>query len=530
MCVVPILFYALIFAIWGNNALPSARTQGWVGKATGEPPSASDVFSLIEFKAVKWSCFGGLLTTWAGMFIVVGFSSTLDVAAISMDMGEVLSTDSEVRLREKVDTEVCVFSADSALASNFINLSLFNSLHSSQLITVGVSNFISGLFGGFTGSYIFSQTIFQYRTRCWSRWVGVIVAGSELFIFFLQHDVLSFSPLFFFGATLIFIGFDLLIEWLYEIREKLLSQEYFVLVLTFVAIQVFGIDAGVIIGVFLSVVDYTRTTSAQDHKHYVRKIERRSRKVRSLERWKRVQAIAYNGQVFTFELRGVLYFGNSIQLLRMLFRSIGIDSDKAFDFDAMHSSRPGRHIASPPPPRRGTGARIPTKKLERRRSSGGKIFPRFIVLDFHNVQTVDASAIRTIQQFVQTANKHKIVVCAAGFTPRIRSFLEASKVISKDPPSSSATKLLTFVSVSKSLEFCEECLIDELQGDPELMSPEKISPKHIRSTSLQDINVVEPHSLLRLIHVLLGRKRGSTLEVDQGLVLDEVSGSESRTV
>ena len=182
--------------------------------------------------------FAQLMTTWAGMFIVVGFSSTLDVAAISMDMGEVLSTDSE-------------------------------------LITVGVSNFISGLFGGFTGSYIFSQTIFQYRTRCWSRWVGVIVAATELGIFFLQRDVLSFSPLFFFGATLIFIGFDLLIEWLWEIREKLLSQEFVVLVLTFTAIQALGIDAGVILGVVLSVVDYTRTTSAQDHKHYVRKIERR---------------------------------------------------------------------------------------------------------------------------------------------------------------------------------------------------------------------------------------------------------------
>lgn len=188
MCAVPLLFYALIFLAWGPGAIAEARGQGWVGKATGEPPSAADVFGLVDFGAVRWECFPRLMTTWMGMFVVVGFSSTLDVAAISMDMGEVLSTDSE-------------------------------------LITVGVSNFISGMCGGFTGSYIFSQTIFQYRTRCWSRWVGVIVACSELGIFFLQRDVLSFSPLFFFGATLIFIGFDLLIEWLWEIREKVRRGE-----------------------------------------------------------------------------------------------------------------------------------------------------------------------------------------------------------------------------------------------------------------------------------------------------------------
>lgn len=67
-----------------------------------------------------------------GMVFVVSFSSCLDVAAISMDMGEALDTNSE-------------------------------------LITIGISNFICGLFGGFAGSYIFSQTIFTYRTGCLSR-------------------------------------------------------------------------------------------------------------------------------------------------------------------------------------------------------------------------------------------------------------------------------------------------------------------------------------------------------------------------
>jgi SulP family sulfate permease len=33
-----------------------------------------------------------------------------------------------------------------------------------ELITVGLANAVSGLSGGFTGSYIFSTTVFTYRT------------------------------------------------------------------------------------------------------------------------------------------------------------------------------------------------------------------------------------------------------------------------------------------------------------------------------------------------------------------------------
>ncbi|CAN0458745.1 unnamed protein product [Scytosiphon promiscuus] len=37
---------------------------------------------------------------------------------------------------------------------------------------VGWSNVVSGLFGGFTGSYIFSQTIFNLRAGVSGRGVG----------------------------------------------------------------------------------------------------------------------------------------------------------------------------------------------------------------------------------------------------------------------------------------------------------------------------------------------------------------------
>lgn len=86
-----------------------------------------------------------------------------------------------------------------------------------ELITVGVSNFISGMFGGFTGSYIFSQTIFSFRTGFHFRAVAVVMILLQVTVFVVTVDPLSFIPLFFFAATLIFIGIDLMLEWLLEV-------------------------------------------------------------------------------------------------------------------------------------------------------------------------------------------------------------------------------------------------------------------------------------------------------------------------
>jgi len=126
-------------------------------------------------------------------------------AAISMDMGEALDTNNE-------------------------------------LMTVGISNLLSGLTGGMTGSYIYSQTIFTYRTGCRSRWIGILVALTFVAVVVSTVNFLEVTPLFFLGSTLLFIGFDLMFEWLIEVRHKLLFSEYAVLLATFFAIQFLGIN------------------------------------------------------------------------------------------------------------------------------------------------------------------------------------------------------------------------------------------------------------------------------------------------
>lgn len=99
-----------------------------------------------------------------GMTFVVSFSSCLDVAAISMDMGQALDTNNELMT---VGISNCKF---------FLMTSLCTS--SSIFTKCAFLVVVSGLLGGFTGSYIFSQTLFTYRTGCRSRWIGILVGLS----------------------------------------------------------------------------------------------------------------------------------------------------------------------------------------------------------------------------------------------------------------------------------------------------------------------------------------------------------------
>ena len=111
------------------------------------------------------------------MVLVVAFSSSLDVAAIEMELGVALNYDKELTM-------------------------------------VGMSNLFSGMTGGYTGSYIFSQTIFNLRRGVKSRVCGYIIGTFELLLLVVPFSIAAYMPKFLFGGLLILIAIDLLNDWL----------------------------------------------------------------------------------------------------------------------------------------------------------------------------------------------------------------------------------------------------------------------------------------------------------------------------
>ena len=118
---------------------------------------------------------------------------------------------------------------------------------------MGISNIISGMTGGYTGSYIFSQTIFSLRMGIRSRLMGYVVAAVSLISVIVPFNILAYIPNFFFGSLLMMIALDLIFEWLIDVREKVTNAEYFILIGTFVLLQILGVEFGIIGGCLLYV-------------------------------------------------------------------------------------------------------------------------------------------------------------------------------------------------------------------------------------------------------------------------------------
>ena len=433
MIVVPALFYVIIFSF--GMTLDDARDYGWIGESS-PPVPASDLLTLIDFRKVHWNLAMDCFSTWIGMVFVVSFSSCLDVAAISLDMGVPLDVNTE-------------------------------------LTTVGISNAISGLTVGFTGSYIFSQTIFTCRTGTHSRWIGVFVASAELAVIFSPVNVLEVVPLFFLGSTLIFIAIDLLYEWLIEIRHKILLSEFCVLIITFISIHVLGINFGIVFGVVVSIGDYVVKSARVSS---ITRVAKRSRAVWRPEQWKLLTNHGYhmqNPKIMTFEIKGTVFFGSSLQLLSCLSQELSLNAGEE-DLHVLSMASPGPHRGSAASPMKKGADQIAFSKGVKpkpRRITR----PRFVVFDLSQVPNIDSSAARgCFFQLAKICARYNVVLCASGANSRVDWVLrchDAAYTIEEEEGAKIKAsslhdvteKIILFETVFEALEFCESNLISEMQ-------------------------------------------------------------------
>lgn len=269
LAAMPILFYIVL--LFSGLSLSEAREQGWIAMPTEVPPFY-EVFTLFDFRKVHWgAAFPRVIPTFFAMFAVVAFGSSLDVAAIQFELGKPMDYDSE-------------------------------------LVTVGISNTISGLTGGYTGSYIFSQTIFTLRNGIQRRICGIVVAAVELALFLLPIDLLSLLPRFFFGSVLLFVSVDLLLEWLVHSYHNVEVREYVLVWITFIAINIWGLELGMTIGVIFSSLLFVYSYSRSSRLEFVPNPS--SHAVRSYH--DRKILARYSPRIAALRVLGYQFFGNVI--------------------------------------------------------------------------------------------------------------------------------------------------------------------------------------------------------------------------
>jgi len=214
---IAMLMVVFYLTLWAKEmSVEEATRLGWINQ-TVESPSWYHTWDFLRIDKVVWRVLPSQTFTIIAMISVVALSSSLDIAAIEIEMKRPLDYNHELK-------------------------------------TVGFSNIVSGLTGGYTGSYIFSQTIFSLRMGIRSRAMGYVIAASSLVTVVLPFNVLAFIPNFFFGSLLMMICLDLMFEWLIDVREKVTPAEYVIVLMTFCLLQVLGVEFGILAGICLYVV------------------------------------------------------------------------------------------------------------------------------------------------------------------------------------------------------------------------------------------------------------------------------------
>lgn len=279
--------------------------------------------------------------------------------------------------------------------------------------------------------------------------------------------------------------------------QQVFVTEYAIVVLTFLAIQFVGIDAGIIVGVIFAVIDHvvlTATTST------ITKVHKRSRAIWTPEENKILHNYAYNiatsPKIATLELTGTIFFGSALQSLNRIIDETHVKDDTP-STDLLQSPRtPHGPSIMRLSKRRGSESSASLKAAEPTKRP-----PKFLVLDLLYVTHLDASATRgCFLQLVKICAKQGIIVCASGVTPRIEWMFRthgvayadaeegaaiAARLQSQSRSSCHCDHALMFVSVQDALEFCENAIIHEYKERKQLpVIPSLVGPMHQSFTSV----------------------------------------------
>jgi len=221
----------------------------------------------------------------------------------------------------------------------------------------------------------------------------------------LGSGFLAYFPKPILGSLLMYLGIDLLLQWLYKSRQKLPLMDYLTIVLIMVVINAVGFLEGVLVGlgmaVVLFVVNYSRihATREQFSGHH-----RRS----NTPHTEAEQAIlqARGEEIHILELHGFIFFGRANHLLEAV----------------------GDRLTQNPQ-------------------------PRFLLLDFHLVTGLDSSAVLNFTKIRKLTRQQEITLVFTGVSETIRIQLMQGEALD--------ASCHQFDSLNQGLAWCEAQLLED---------------------------------------------------------------------
>ena len=158
---------------------------------------------------------------------------------------------------------------------------------------------------------------------------------------------MSYIPKFFFAATLIFIAFDLMLEWIVFMYWKLLFREYCIVLGSFVLIVGYGLQFGMLLSILLAgiafVWSYSRTSKLN-----VQVITQQSNMLATTE--DKIRQKQAHREIRTLTLHGFIFFGSAKNIVNDVLNNVNVhrsnnsEECSGSSSSSSSSSNNGRHF------------------------------------------------------------------------------------------------------------------------------------------------------------------------------------------
>lgn len=282
-----------------------------------------------------------------------------------------------------------------------------------ELKAVGISNLFSGLGGGGVGFHALSYSALAHKMGARNRLVGLFLAVLCSIVLLVGGSLLSYLPTLVIGGLLLFLGLDLLIEWVYDAWSSLPKTEYAVVILILVVINTIGFLEGTGLGLALAVLLFVISYSRANVVRYELSGSTYHSNVLRPPLYQRLLT-AKGDWIYILKLQGFVFFGTANKLL---------------------------------------------DQVRQRVSDPGKLTPRYIVLDFRLVTGLDSSAVFSFVKMKQLAQSRQIILVFTHLAPTVHHQLE-DKVLQHEPD----PIWRVFPDLDHGIEWCENQAIEVFEG------------------------------------------------------------------
>jgi SulP family sulfate permease len=268
----------LIFALTGTT-LDQALSLGWTFKA----PTAiglATTWDLGDVKHFRWE----ILPSLSGDILAVMFVTTITM--LLNTTGIELVTKREAQLGR-------------------------------ELTTLGVANLASAALGGYVGCTSLSRTTLTYAAGGRGRICGLTVAAASALMLAVDPAFLAYVPRFVLGGLLLYLGVNLMYEWLVGAARRISRLEYASLLAIALIIVQWGFIAGVLIGVIIGCLTFAVSASRVNTiKFRFDGLEYRSTLDRGQDE---IAILTRHGQeIQGMTLQSYLFFGSANRLYRQV--------------------------------------------------------------------------------------------------------------------------------------------------------------------------------------------------------------------